>query len=66
NNDTLVEAIEQRCCERNIKFSAQNSRLRCMPHTVHLAVMQLPEAICAVEKSSKTRASPYQESVTVP
>ncbi|KAJ7030509.1 hypothetical protein C8F04DRAFT_961456, partial [Mycena alexandri] len=63
NNDTLVAAIEQKCLEKNIKFSAQISRLRCMPHTVHLAVLQ---AIGAVEKSKKTRASPYQESVTVP
>ncbi|KAJ7259216.1 hypothetical protein C8J57DRAFT_1339784, partial [Mycena rebaudengoi] len=47
---------------------SQNSRLRCMPHTVHRAVLQLLEAIGAVEKSTKmktARASPYQESVTV-
>ncbi|KAJ7024436.1 hypothetical protein C8F04DRAFT_921985, partial [Mycena alexandri] len=66
NNDTLVAAIEQKCLEKKIKFSAQNSRLRCMPHTVHLAVIQLLEAIGAVEKSKKSRAAPYQESVTVP
>ncbi|KAJ7442860.1 hypothetical protein FB451DRAFT_1019775, partial [Mycena latifolia] len=41
NNDTLVEAIERMCIANNIKFSAKNSRLRCMPHTVHLAVIQV-------------------------
>ncbi|KAJ7741767.1 hypothetical protein DFH07DRAFT_695537, partial [Mycena maculata] len=41
NNDTLVEAIERLCLAKKIKFSAQNSRLRCMPHTVDLAVIQI-------------------------
>jgi hypothetical protein len=43
NNDTLVEAIERKCAENNIKFSAKHSRLRCMPHTVHLAVLQVSD-----------------------
>ncbi|KAJ7340683.1 hypothetical protein DFH08DRAFT_651471, partial [Mycena albidolilacea] len=66
NNDTLVEAIERKCAENNIKFSAKHSRLRCMPHTVHLAVLQLLETIGAVEKASKKHTVPYQDSVTVP
>jgi hypothetical protein len=41
NNDTLVEAIERMCTVKKIEFSAKNSRLRCMPHTVHLAVIQV-------------------------
>ncbi|KAJ7216043.1 hypothetical protein GGX14DRAFT_317909, partial [Mycena pura] len=41
NNDTLIEAIEEKCAERNIDFSGERSRLRCMPHTVHLAVMEV-------------------------
>ncbi|KAE9406051.1 hypothetical protein BT96DRAFT_811617, partial [Gymnopus androsaceus JB14] len=40
NNDTLVEAIEQKCNILNIPFKATHSRLRCMPHTVHLAVLR--------------------------
>ncbi|KAJ7683988.1 hypothetical protein B0H17DRAFT_941152, partial [Mycena rosella] len=67
NNDTLVQAIERMCAAKNIKFSAKNSCLRCMPHTVHLAVLQLLEAIGAVEKSptkKNANSSPYQESVT--
>ncbi|KAJ7078140.1 hypothetical protein B0H15DRAFT_789116, partial [Mycena belliarum] len=67
NNDTLVEAIERKCFVRGIKFSAKNSRLRCMPHTVHLAVLQLLEAIGAVEKTKKgARSAAYQDSVTAP
>ncbi|KAJ6553819.1 hypothetical protein DFH09DRAFT_855318, partial [Mycena vulgaris] len=66
NNDTLVEAIERKCVEKGIKFSAANSRLRCMPHTVHLAVIQLLEAIGAVEKNEKKKKThvSYQETVT--
>lgn len=41
NNDTLVEAIEHKCKAENIKFDAQKSRLRCMPHTVHLATLKV-------------------------
>ncbi|KAF9070583.1 hypothetical protein BDP27DRAFT_1149764, partial [Rhodocollybia butyracea] len=62
NNDTLLEAIERKCHARNIPFNAQHSRLRCMPHTVHLAVLKLLEAIGAVEKDCK-RLGPYQDAV---
>ena len=41
NNDTMMEAIEQHCNEANIYFSAVESRLRCMPHTVHLAAIKV-------------------------
>ena len=41
NNDTLVEAFERMCKAKKIPFSAKNSRLRCMPHTVHLAVLKV-------------------------
>ncbi|KAJ6570687.1 hypothetical protein B0H10DRAFT_1660895, partial [Mycena sp. CBHHK59/15] len=37
NNDTLVEAFERRCKEKNISFSASDARMRCMPHTIHLS-----------------------------
>lgn len=43
NNDTMVEAIAQKCRENNIEFSAKDSRLRCMPHTVHLAALKVSE-----------------------
>ncbi|KAF8145485.1 hypothetical protein K438DRAFT_1517231, partial [Mycena galopus ATCC 62051] len=66
NNDTLVAAIQRKCIANGIKFSASDSRLRCMPHTVHLAVLQLLEAVGAVEKSEKKKKTDvsYQENVT--
>ena len=41
NNDTMMEAIESRCREAGIDFSAQKSRMRCMPHTIHLAAIKV-------------------------
>ena len=37
----MMEAIERHCNEVNIYFSAIESRLRCMPHTVHLAAIKV-------------------------
>ena len=52
NNDTMVKAIETRCQERGIAFSASHSRLRCMPHTCHLAALKV--AISYLKHSSIT------------
>ena len=41
NNDTMMEAIESRCREAGIDFSAQKSRMCCMPHTIHLAAIKV-------------------------
>ena len=41
NNDTMMEAIESRCHEAGIKFSAQKSCMHCMPHTIHLAAIKV-------------------------
>jgi hypothetical protein len=41
NNDTMVKAIEIRCQDHGIAFSATYSRLRCMPHTCHLAALKV-------------------------
>ena len=41
NNDTMVVAIEQHCYEANVHFSARESWMRCMPHTVHLAAIKV-------------------------
>jgi len=41
NNDTMMEALESQCREAGIKFSAQKSRMRCMPHTIHLAAIKV-------------------------
>lgn len=41
NNDTLVDGIEDRCKAEGIKFTKKEARLRCMPHTVHLAALKV-------------------------
>ncbi|KAF9022525.1 hypothetical protein BDZ89DRAFT_888537, partial [Hymenopellis radicata] len=70
NNDTMLDEIEDLCTNAGIDFSAKRSRLRCMPHTVHLAALKLLEAIGAINKSESKKAagrnSGYQESATLP
>ncbi len=41
NNDTMMDELEDICRQEGIEFSAQQSRLRCMPHTVHLAALKV-------------------------
>jgi hypothetical protein len=41
NNDTLTTSIETRCHALGIPFSATHARMRCMPHTIHLAAMKV-------------------------
>jgi hypothetical protein len=41
NNDTLMEALESRCRDAGIKSSASAARMRCMPHTIHLAAIKV-------------------------
>jgi hypothetical protein len=41
NNDTLAQGIERRSQEAGVFFSAMDSRMRCMPHTVHLAAIKV-------------------------
>ncbi|KAF8530374.1 hypothetical protein BU17DRAFT_36167, partial [Hysterangium stoloniferum] len=41
NNDTMVVAIEQCCCEVGVYFSAKEVRMCCMPHTIHLAAIKV-------------------------
>ncbi|KAE9402140.1 hypothetical protein BT96DRAFT_758942, partial [Gymnopus androsaceus JB14] len=63
NNDTLTEAIECKCHALNIPFKARHACLQRMPHTVHLAILKLLEAIGAMEKDSKKNSQPYQDAV---
>ncbi|KAJ6609920.1 hypothetical protein B0H10DRAFT_1652196, partial [Mycena sp. CBHHK59/15] len=37
NNNTTFEVFGQKCHSQCINFSAIDSRIRCMPHTTHLA-----------------------------
>jgi hypothetical protein len=41
NNNTLMTSLESRCQQRGISFSAQDARMRCMPHTIHLAAIKV-------------------------
>lgn len=41
NNDTMMQCIETRCCEAGIIFHAKQARMRCMPHTIHLAAIKV-------------------------
>ncbi|TFK58543.1 hypothetical protein BDN72DRAFT_781960, partial [Pluteus cervinus] len=41
NSDTLVSGIEDRAKKAGVAFNAKWARLRCLPHTVHLAAIQV-------------------------
>ena len=41
NNDILMEALETKCHETGVEFSASDSLMRCIPHTIHLAVIKV-------------------------
>lgn len=41
NNDTMVESLEKCCKAHGIQFSAAVARMRCLPHTIHLAALQV-------------------------
>lgn len=41
NNDTLVAAFERRCRTEGIEFSSTDTRMRCMPHTIHLSALKV-------------------------
>ena len=54
NNDTMVDSIETRCEMVGIKFSVKHSRLRCMPHTCHLAALKVSKANVVILSSKLT------------
>jgi hypothetical protein len=41
NNDTMTVHFQKMCEEQNIKFDAEEARIRCMPHTAHLAALKV-------------------------
>ena len=41
NNDTLIGAFAIRCASEGIEFHEEHGRMRCMPHTVHLAALKV-------------------------
>jgi hypothetical protein len=42
NNNTLMTSLEQPlgCQQQGIPLSAQDARMRCMPHTIRLAAIK--------------------------
>ncbi|KAJ6472271.1 hypothetical protein DFH09DRAFT_890186, partial [Mycena vulgaris] len=70
NNDTLMDNIAIKCAAADIIFDPTEARIRCMPHTAHLAAIKLLEAIGAISKSASKRAegrlAAYQEAVSAP
>ncbi|KAJ8495678.1 hypothetical protein ONZ45_g12768 [Pleurotus djamor] len=68
NNDTLMSTLEQLHRQSGYDFPAKSSRLRCIPHTIHLAALRLLEGIGALTPSDRTRAAgqegQYQSIVT--
>jgi hypothetical protein len=66
NNDTLLQALGEKCADEGIDFSHKDSRIRCLPHIVHLAAMQLLEGISAIKPDAKRNGVMYQDSVTAP
>ncbi|CAA7268097.1 unnamed protein product [Cyclocybe aegerita] len=51
-----------------IDFDEKNARMRCLPHTIHLAALKLLESVGALTKEEAARAnsqsSPYQDAAT--
>ena len=41
NNDTMMESLEEKLAGDGIQFCAEEARVRCMPHTVHLSAMEV-------------------------
>ena len=41
NNDTLIEHFAAKCLEEGIYFSEENGRMRCLPHVIHLAALEV-------------------------
>ncbi|KAJ7640480.1 hypothetical protein DFH06DRAFT_1000691, partial [Mycena polygramma] len=70
NNDTMTQHFQQKCEEEGIEFDAEEARIRCMPHTAHLAALKLLEAIGVINKADKKkaegRAAAYQDAVSAP
>ncbi|OCB88219.1 hypothetical protein A7U60_g4624 [Sanghuangporus baumii] len=65
NNDTMVSYLETQLFERGIEFSAEKARMRCMPHTIHLAAMRLLASIGAARTVTENTRN-YQDDIYPP
>jgi hypothetical protein len=41
NNDTMMVSLERCFAAKNIRFSASEARIRCLPHTIDLAATKV-------------------------
>lgn len=41
NNDTAMEFISQQCSDNGVIFTPRDARMRCMPHIIHLAALEV-------------------------
>ena len=41
NNNMLMTPLERQCQQQGVIFSAQDARMQCMPHTIHLAAIKV-------------------------
>jgi hypothetical protein len=41
NNNTMIEGIAERAAQEGITLNPAWVRLRCMPHTIHLAAVKV-------------------------
>jgi len=41
NNDTMIEHLEALLEQDSVDFNPLHARMRCMPHTVHLAALEV-------------------------
>ena len=55
NNDTLIEGIVALAGSKHISLDAKQIRLRCMPHTVHLAALKVSH--CVLYQTVLTQAN---------
>jgi hypothetical protein len=51
NNDTLVDHFAAKCRAAGIPFSEKNARMRCLPHTIHLAALEVSDAYSLICRS---------------
>lgn len=65
NNDTMMDNLARKFRGVKIAFNPKHARMRCMPHTIHLAAIKLLEGIGAVEKSKRATNDNYQDNSSI-
>lgn len=53
SNDTFIKAYERKCHEWGIELSAVDTRIRCMPHTAHLAALKVVFSLCKLPSADQ-------------